>query len=80
MCATKALTSPAPTATSVRVTLTRRGPRPLDGDNLQYAFKAVRDGIATTIGIDDGDARYVWEYAQERAKKYSILIQITIQE
>lgn len=43
------------------VRLTRFGPRPLDGDNLEAAFKAVVDGVARKLCIDDGDpfVRYV---------------------
>lgn len=51
------------------VTLTRvKGPRQrdFDDDNLRSAFKAIRDGIADAIGIDDGSKGIRWEYAQER--------------
>jgi len=46
------------------VTLTRIAPRRLDGDNLQRALKAVRDGVADALGVDDGDARLEWRYEQ----------------
>lgn len=46
------------------ITLTRYGKRKLDDDNLRGALKAVRDGIADAIGIDDGDASVRYEYAQ----------------
>ncbi len=46
------------------VTLKRIGPRMLDDDNLRSALKAVRDGLADVIGVDDGDARYRWTYEQ----------------
>src|SRR5688572_29324470 len=48
------------------VTLVRIGPRPLDGDNLQSACKAVRDAIAKLLEIDDADVRIEWRYQQER--------------
>lgn len=48
------------------VTLTRQAPRALDNDNLAAAFKAVRDGVAAALGIDDRDPRVRWAYAQER--------------
>lgn len=38
--------------------------RELDSDNLQGSLKPCRDAIAVTIGIDDGDPRLRWEYAQ----------------
>lgn len=47
------------------VTLVRLGGRPLDGDNLAGAFKAVRDELAHLIGCDDADPRITWEYRQE---------------
>lgn len=50
------------------VTLVRIGPRQLDGDNLQGGFKALRDGIAARLGVDDADPRVRWEYEQEKGK------------
>jgi len=38
--------------------------RVLDDDNLPSAFKGLRDAIAKSIGVDDGDRRYRWEYRQ----------------
>ena len=46
------------------ITITRIGPRTLDSDNLAGSAKAVRDGVADWLGIDDGDKRLTWEYAQ----------------
>ena len=51
------------------VTLTRVSPRPLDDDNLRGALKAVRDGIADRLGINDRDPRVAWLYSQRRGKK-----------
>lgn len=50
-----------------RVLLTRIGPRRLDDDNLRGACKAVRDAVATALGIDDADPRVSWAYDQRRA-------------
>lgn len=47
------------------VRLTRPGQRRFDGDNLQAGFKHIRDGVADALGIDDGDDRLEWRYAQE---------------
>lgn len=58
------------------VKLTRIGLRPLDGDNLQAGLKALRDGIADRLGVDDADPRVAWEYAQERGE-YAVRIEIT---
>jgi hypothetical protein len=59
-----------------RVTLTRLAPRTLDGDNLQRSFKAVRDEVAACIGLDDGDRRITWEYAQERSPAYGVRVRV----
>lgn len=51
------------------VTMTRimrRRQRPFDSDNLAAAFKAVRDGVAKALGIDDGCNQVDWRYGQER--------------
>lgn len=61
----------------VRVKLTRIGRKEMDGDNLQGALKAVRDGIADAIEIDDGDKRMTWDYAQEIGKGYSVRVEIS---
>ena len=50
------------------ITLTRVAPRKLDDDNLASGFKAVRDGVADWLGIDDGSPRICWQYAQEKSK------------
>lgn len=52
-------------ALRIACTLTRVAPRKLDGDNLQGAFKAVRDQVAEECGLDDGSSRWDWHYAQE---------------
>lgn len=52
------------------VKLTRVSPRKLDDDNLVASFKGLRDGIADRLGVDDGDSRVEWRYAQERNGKH----------
>lgn len=54
----------------IAVTLTRIAPRRLDGDNLQRACKAVRDGVADALGVDDGDERIEWRYEQRRHEEH----------
>lgn len=51
------------------VTLTRIAPRALDDDNLRSALKAVRDGVADALGVDDGSEQVTWRYAQCRPGK-----------
>jgi crossover junction endodeoxyribonuclease RusA len=58
------------------IKLTRVGKRKLDSDNLARSCKAVRDGIADAIGIDDGDERLEWIYAQEIGKEYAVRVSI----
>lgn len=64
-----------------RVTLTRYGPKKLDGDNLQSAFKAVRDTVAALIvpGLKPGmaDELMSWEYDQVSGQKYGIKIEVS---
>ncbi len=48
----------------LRVLLTRVSPRKLDSDNLQGAFKGVRDQVAEALALDDGSALWQWDYAQ----------------
>lgn len=62
------------------VTLTRVAPRKLDSDNLQGAFKGVRDEVAKFFGVDDGDKRHItWSYAQTTGKPSTVLIDLAIQ-
>jgi hypothetical protein len=57
------------------VVLTRLAKRRLDSDNLQGAFKAVRDEIAAHLGVDDGDESQVnWRYLQGYAPKPTVEI------
>lgn len=62
------------------VTLTRLAPRRLDSDNNVGSLKAVRDGVADALGIDDRDPRVTWLYGQEKAKGYAVRITITRRE
>lgn len=64
------------------IELTRIGPRKLDSDNLLYAFKPIRDGIAEAFWPEvkefhrDSDERIFWKYAQrvDRLKSIQICI------
>ena len=58
------------------VTFTRFGPQPLDDDNIRGAFKAVRDGVAMRLGVDDADPRVTWEYRQQRSRTHAVRIEI----
>lgn len=59
------------------ITITRVGKRVMDDDNLAISAKAVRDGIAEELGIDDGDrSKCRWVYEQEIGKQYAVKIRI----
>ena len=65
------------TGKRLAVLLTRYSVRRLDTDNLASAFKACRDSVAECLGIDDGEERVTWEYAQARVPSgYAIRIAI----
>lgn len=51
------------------VTLTRLGHGTLDDDNLSAGFKAVRDGIAEALQVNDRHPTLRWIYAQERTAR-----------
>lgn len=68
--------------TGLTITLTRIAPNKLDPGNYQGSFKHVQDGVADWLGIDDGDERLTWSYAQERggAREYAVRIEIRERE
>ena len=58
--------------------LTRIAPRRLDGDNLQSGFKAVRDGVADWLGVDDGSSLVDWQYFQRSGKAGEYAVEIEV--
>lgn len=68
----------------VLVTLTRISPRWLDSDNLQMAFKSIRDCVSNWLipgkapGQADSDKRIQWHYMQEKGQPKEYAVQITI--
>lgn len=63
---------------TLHIRIVRIAPRALDCDNLRGACKSLRDGIADWAGVDDRDARIVWEYGQERGKPKAYAVRIEI--
>lgn len=64
------------------VKLTReRGPRGrrLDDDNLRAGMKAVRDGVADALGVDDGSDRVRWEYDDVPASAWGVLVHVRVE-
>ena len=72
-----AMQSAAPTAPKppLTVILTRLGPRTLDSDNLCSSLKAVRDGVADWLGVDDGSETLDWQYRQRKGG-YSVEVEV----
>ncbi len=60
----------------LRVTITRIAPRALDSDNLVSSAKAVRDAVATWLGIDDRDPCVEYHYAQEKERPGEYAVKI----
>lgn len=60
------------------VTLTRCSAGTLDDDNLRGALKAVRDGVADRLRVDDADPRVRWQYAQEKCKRGEFGVRVDI--
>lgn len=56
------------------ITSSRRGV--IDDDNLAGACKAIRDEIATQLGLDDGDARLHWRYKQEKGQRWGVRVEL----
>lgn len=70
-------------ALPVSALLTRVAPSTgLDDDNLRAALKAVRDGVADALGLDDRDPSVTWLYSQRRGapKQYAVEISISNDE
>jgi hypothetical protein len=63
----------------VVVTMVRLSAGSLDDDNLQGAFKAIRDGVADAYGVPDNDPRIQWRYAQERCKRGYFAVRIEVE-
>lgn len=60
-----------------QIKLTRIGKRLLDDDNLRGAMKAIRDGVAEALRVNDGDANQAtWDYAQETGKEFAVKVEI----
>jgi hypothetical protein len=65
-----------PPSAPLTVTITRLGPGMLDGDNLVSSCKAVRDGVADYLGIDDGSPLVTWHYRQARERLWACRVDV----
>lgn len=62
------------------VTFTRVAPRPLDDDNLAFACKALRDGVADALGLRSDNLPCVrWHYQQRRGNPGEYAVEIRIE-
>ena len=53
--------------------------RTLDDDNFNGACKHLRDAIAASLGIDDGDKRICWQYQQLQTRgREGVMVRIEI--
>jgi len=69
-----------PVKGKLRITITRIGVRKLDDDNLARSNKAIRDGVADALGVDDGDDRLEWKYAQKRGGVREYFVEVELRE
>lgn len=60
------------------VRLVRLSAGELDDDNLRFALKGVRDGVADRLGIDDDDPHVQWDYGQETCRRGEFGVRIEI--
>lgn len=59
-------------STFIVVVLTRVSPKAFDSDNLEAAFKSVRDGMAEAWGINDADPRVTWVTDWRKGKAHAV--------
>jgi hypothetical protein len=64
-----------PLGPQIIVRLTRVSPRELDSDNLQGAFKAIRDQVAAGLLVDDRSPLVAWDYHQAKGEP-EVVVQI----
>mgnify|MGYP003130290174 CR=1 FL=1 len=71
---------PSDSGKVIFVKMTRVSPRKLDCDNLTGALKAIRDGIADWLMIDDGLSCVSWEYGQKKAgvREHSVDVEVGV--
>jgi hypothetical protein len=68
-------------ARSVVVSLVGCRRRKLDDDNFVGACKHLRDAIAASLGLDDGDPCLRWEYSQHETRgAEGIMVKIQVTE
>jgi hypothetical protein len=62
------------------VAFVRVASRRLDDDNLQGAFKAIRDEVAAYLGVNDGDRQRIrFEYADAKGRPSAVQIAFAVE-
>jgi len=64
----------------ITVTFTRlmgKGGRKFDDDNLASSMKAIRDGVADGLEINDNDPRVAWKYEQVKDVMHGVRVTFT---
>lgn len=67
---------------ALSITMIRQSPRPLDFDNLAFSLKAIRDGIADGLGLDDDRERLglIWTVGQTKGSPQGVQVKIEVGE
>jgi len=65
-------------STRLVVLLTRIAPLELDDDNLRGALKAVRDGVASALRVDDRSPLVRWDYGQRKGEPHQQEVEVLI--
>jgi len=58
------------------VRLTRLSPGELDSDGVPRALKAIRDVVASHLGVDDKSPAIAWRYAQAQRREMGVRVEI----
>jgi len=64
----------------ITVTFTRlmgKGGRKFDDDNVVSSMKAIRDGVADGLEINDNDPRVAWKYEQVKDVMHGVRVTFT---
>jgi hypothetical protein len=71
--------TPVAQGLAICVSLVVLSRRLMDSDNLSGSCKSLRDAIAASLGIDDGDEAVTWEYGQMRTDgEQGVLVKIQL--
>ena len=69
-----------PPSLPLTVTITRIGAGRMDSDGLAASAKHIRDGVAAWVGVDDGDPRWTWLYAQRSEGRGVFAVEVEVRD